>query len=522
MHDLVLEVLSGPTLSSRQLKLDEPRILGRSPECDWVLADAGISRRHAAIESRANGYYLRDLGSRAGTFVNDHAVDPDRPVPLAEHDRVRIGPWRFRVRREEAALARSPTHMTASVSLGSVTRIAAPVLAAERRLELLVEFAAITVNAENVQVIVRQLCDFAQRGSAARVVSAWLEDSGRYTLAASIPDTEAAFPCITELCEGARQGSVVQADIELPGSHGVRPVLAVALRVDKEIRGYVLAELTRPDPRQRADAAEFAHALARLAGLTLGNVERRDMERRVERLHADLEQAREVQRQILPPAHGQCAGTRYAFHVHPGRLVAGDLVDVFALDEYRCAVVLGDVAGAGVGAGFLMASVQAYLHAELLGTCDPAMAARRCNQYVSRVGGGRFATAWIGVVDSRERRIHYVDAGHGHGRHVRSNGHPSKFEGRGAIPLGIDAGAHFEAEHLMLDAGERLILYSDGIAEIRGNNGDTFAPLVLDQILRRGTHPQGDVSSVIAGLELFAGGSMPSDDASILAFDLPD
>jgi sigma-B regulation protein RsbU (phosphoserine phosphatase) len=246
------------------------------------------------------------------------------------------------------------------------------------------------------------------------------------------------------------------------------------------------------------------------------------MERRVERLHADLDQAREVQRQILPPAHGTYSGTRYAFHVHPGRLVAGDLVDVFALDEHRCAVVLGDVAGAGVGAGFLMASVQAYLHAELLGTRDPALAARRCNQYVSRVGGGRFATAWIGVVDSRARSIHYVDAGHGHGRHVRGDGNPYKFEGRGAIPLGIDAGACFEAEHLALDAGERLILYSDGIAEIRGANGDTFAPLVLDRILRRGCSPQADVSAVIAGLELFAGGSMPSDDASILAFDLPD
>ncbi len=522
MHDLILEVLSGPALPSPQLRLDEPRILGRSPECDWVLADPGISRRHAGIEARNGGLFLRDLGSRAGTFVNDHIVDPERPVPLAEHDRLRIGPWRFRVRKEEAAPARNLTAPMSSVSLGSVTRIAAPVLAAERRLELLVEFAATTVNADNVQAIVRNLCDFAQRGSAARVVSAWLEVEDRFELVASIPESEPAFPCITELCDGARQGSVVQADIELPGNPGIRPVLAVALRVDKDIRGYLFAELTRPDPRQRADAAEFAHALARLAGLTLGNVERRDMERRVERLHADLDQAREVQRQILPPAHGQYAGTRYAFHVHPGRLVAGDLVDVFALDDHRCAVVLGDVAGAGVGAGFLMASVQAYLHAELLGTRDPALAAMRCNQYVSRVGGGRFATAWIGVVDSRARRIHYVDAGHGHGRHVRGDGTPYKFDGRGSIPLGIDASAVFESEQLILAANERLILYSDGIAEIRGANGDTFEPLVLDQILRRGTHPHGDVSAVIAGLELFAGGSMPSDDASILAFDLPD
>jgi serine phosphatase RsbU (regulator of sigma subunit) len=146
----------------------------------------------------------------------------------------------------------------------------------------------------------------------------------------------------------------------------------------------------------------------------------------------------------------------------------------------------------------------------------------RCNKYVSRVGGGRFATAWIGVVDSRTRRIHYVDAGHGHGRHVRGDGHPYKLEGRGSIPLGIDSMTHFESEQLMLGSDERLILYSDGIAEIRGVNGDTFEPLVLDQILRRGRNPQADVSAVIAGLELFAGGSMPSDDASILAFDLPD
>lgn len=439
MHDLVLEVLSGPALESRQLRLDAPRVLGRSPECDWVLADPGISRRHAGIERRSAGLYLRDLGSRAGTFVNDHAVDPERPVPLAEHDRVRIGPWRFRVRREESESAHNPANVGSPVSLGSVTRIAVPVLAAERRLELLVEFAAITVNAEDVTSVVHHLCDFAHRGSGARVASVWLYADGGFEAAASLPAGETPFPCIAEVIESAGHGSVVQADIELPGSSGVRPVIAVALRVDKEVRGYLLAELMRPDARQRADAAEFAHALARLAGLTLGNVERRTMERRVERLHADLDQAREVQRQILPPTHGVCAGTRYAFHVHPGRLVAGDLVDVFALDEHRCAVVLGDVAGAGVGAGFLMASVQAYLHAELLETCDPALAARRCNQYVSRVGGGRFATVWIGVVDGRARCVCFVDAGHGHGRHIDANGRPRELVSRGAIPLGIDA-----------------------------------------------------------------------------------
>ena len=79
MHDLVLEILSGPALPSRQLTLDEPRVLGRHPDSDWVLADAGVSRRHAGIEQRGSVLYLRDLGSRAGTFVNDQQVDPNHP-----------------------------------------------------------------------------------------------------------------------------------------------------------------------------------------------------------------------------------------------------------------------------------------------------------------------------------------------------------------------------------------------------------------------------------------------------------
>lgn len=512
---LVLEVLSGPPLAAKWIDLDQTRLLGRSPECDLVLPDPGVSRRHASIEARGDSLLLQDLGSRAGTLINDAAVEPNSATELCEHDRVRIGPWRFRVRREASKAA-----TVAPVSLGSVTHIAAPVLAAERRLELIVEFAAHTVNAIDRAGVVEQLADFAQRGTGGRVASVLLENEGELQLSASMPATVTALAPLPELIDAAREGGVVQADVDLPGLNGVRPILAAALRVDKDVRGFLLVELMRPEPRQRADAAEFVHALVRLAGMTLGNVQRREVERRVERLHADLDQAREVQRRILPPASGTCAGTRYAFHVHPGRLVAGDMVDVFAIDARRCAVILGDIAGAGVGAGFLMASVQAYLHAELMETGDPAVAATRCNQYVSRVGGGRFATAWIGIVDALTRDVRFVDAGHGHGRIVDAAGTPRVMVARGAIPIGIDAHAHFASETLHLGRGERIVLFSDGVAEIRNAIGAVFAPDELDRTLRRSRQPESDIAEIIAGMEIFAGGQMPSDDASVLSFDV--
>jgi phosphoserine phosphatase RsbU/P len=518
MPELVLELLSGPELPARQWPLALGLVLGRSAECALVLPDAGVSRRHAAIEERGGQLCLRDLGSRAGTYLNDRAVDPLRPASIAEHDRIRIGPWRFRVRRDETPAARS---LPGAVSQGSVTQIATPLLAAERRLELLVEFAATTASADDAALISLHLADFARRGTNARTSTVWVAVEDGWILAAAQPEGISAPPLPAEVLEAARAGGVVQADVALPGESAARALLAVALRVDKEVRALLLVELATPDRRQRADGAEFAHALARLAGLTLGNFERRDIERRHERLAADLEQARDVQRRILPVQQGLAAGTRYALHVHPGRLVAGDLVDVFAVDERHCAVILGDVAGAGVGAGFLMASVQAYLHAELLETGDPATAARRCNRYVSRVGGGRFATAWIGIVDSVARRIRYVDAGHGLGTRITVGGDSRPLGGRGSIPLGIDAGAGFEAEDLDLAHGERVVLYSDGVAEIRSPAGTAFAPEALAHSLTLGGHPEADVAAVMAELARFAGGALPSDDASILAFDLP-
>ena len=263
---------------------------------------------------------------------------------------------------------------------------------------------------------------------------------------------------------------------------------------------------------------ESLHALARLAGFSAGNIERRSVEKRIERLSADLAQAHQVQQAILPPTTGSLSGVNYALHVHPGRVVAGDLVDIFAINDDLCAFVLGDVSGAGFGAAVQMAAAQAYLHAELTETHDPAIAATRCNAFLARFGGGRFVTAWIGVLNAKTGEMRVVDAGHGHARILRnvnatsSASAPKLF---GAIPLGIDSHAEYVSETLKLERGDRLVLYSDGIAEHRGTDGTDFSAH-LDAILNSSADSAKDVSTVMAALEVHAG-RLPDDDATILS-----
>src|SRR4051812_20305130 len=84
----VLKLLSGPR-PGRSFAIErEVMSLGRDPACDIVLASKLVSRRHARIVHRPDGYYLEDLGSTGGTQLNDRAVDG--PVRLSDGDQIRI------------------------------------------------------------------------------------------------------------------------------------------------------------------------------------------------------------------------------------------------------------------------------------------------------------------------------------------------------------------------------------------------------------------------------------------------
>ena len=510
--ELKLEQVGGPALATPSFAIGKRVLFGRGSDSDVLLADPEVSRRHALMEWRGERWLLLDLGSRAGTYLNDLRLDADKAAPVHEHDRVRIGPWRFRVRT--VGTAGSPRAATVR-ALGSATQLAMPILAAERRLELLVEFVAAAGAARTPERLNLVIVDFAQRGSNAKTASLWANDPNLQGLAWLPADAQIAP--LPDAFEASDHGGVVPVELrESPQ----RWALVAALRVDSEALNYLQLEFA-PGEVLKPETSELIHALARMAGLSLANFERRDAEQRIARLHNDLDQAHEVQQRMLPASQGALAGLRYALHVHPGRLVAGDLVDIFALSEHCTAILLGDVSGAGFGAAVMMSSAQAYLHSELLETRDPALAAKRCNDYLTRVGGGRFVTAWIGVFDRSDQSLRVVDAGHGHARCVAVDRSVRTLQLSGGIPLGIDLHAQFKVETLQLGAGERLVLYSDGVAEHRGTGSQAFVEHI-DSLLRHSPSCERDVSDLLAALELHGGGRLPDDDATLLAVQRVD
>ena len=222
----------------------------------------------------------------------------------------------------------------------------------------------------------------------------------------------------------------------------------------------------------------------------------------------------------MPQASGIVGSLRYASLSVPGRLVAGDLLDVIAIDDRRTMLMLGDVSGKGVGAAVLMASTQSYLRASSEHVDDPAALLDKLNTHVlGRSGSGTFVTMLLAIVDSGADMVHVADAGHAHWC-LALPGEPARIvEIERALPVGIAESLACPVARLPFAAGSRLIVFSDGLVEQRDADGHEFGMDRVLAVLETSASVEDDVARLLEALRAHAGGSSFADDLTIGSFE---
>ena len=95
---LTLEAISGPPLGAIVPAPDKTTVLGRSSQTDVVLGDEAVSRRHCTISAHQGTWFIEDLGSRHGTYVQSVKLTAGERMPLRHGDVVGVGPWMFRAK----------------------------------------------------------------------------------------------------------------------------------------------------------------------------------------------------------------------------------------------------------------------------------------------------------------------------------------------------------------------------------------------------------------------------------------
>jgi phosphoserine phosphatase RsbU/P len=238
----------------------------------------------------------------------------------------------------------------------------------------------------------------------------------------------------------------------------------------------------------------------------------------------DLEIARDIQSWLLPSTPPLVPGLAIAFATRPANTVAGDYYDVFARPgtapaESRFLLAVADVAGKSIPAALLMATFQASLKTLSALPCSLAELATGMNKYAcsNSQGGLRFTTAFLAEFDPVTRALTYINAGHNAPILRRGAGAVDRLT-IGGLPFGILPAAGYESGSLILQAGDWLAIYTDGVIEAMNQRDEEYGEQRLLQVLNAGTATAPDemLRRVVGDVDAFVGATPQHDDITCL------
>jgi sigma-B regulation protein RsbU (phosphoserine phosphatase) len=512
--------------------------VGREEDNNLSFADTMLSRYHAEFRDRAGRFYVVDLDSSNGTYVNGEKG-------LRDGDVVALGGISLVFRETELPAPGETAHLgvvganfmdelTPSVMSRFVDVTA---LAREDR------GLAAVCQATNALVAHHPLPELY-----VRILDAILDAVPGQRSALILLEGDPPVPRLKAIRahSGADTGAIRQ-DIALRalegrdaflvcdvsentavrnlGANPIGSVMCAPLRSTSNELGpgrvlgmiYIDSQSDRPPLTERD-----LHIFIMMANITATKIENaRLLEESLknQRIEEDMRLAAQIQSELLPHSSPRVAGYHVYGTTEPCRRVGGDYFD-FEHDSRRLDMVLADVSGKGTGAAMLMgalrATVRAHWHDGPLGEAT----AKINRTFHQTVPADKFATAFLARLDPPSGCLEYVNAGHNHPLLVRPNGEWCNLEAGGTV-LGAFSESAYEEGMVVMEPGSCLIVFSDGVSDAWIDQAEADRQLVKLVLARK----PGEAAALRD--EIFRAVDQAKDDRSLIilervADDVPD
>ncbi len=531
----------------REVEISKPEFtMGRQSDRDLVLLDSRVSRRHARILKTPQGYVLEDTGSRHGTYVNGALVSS---CLLKSGDQINLGV------AESHGLSFLMQEAELPGLLEQVGRAAESPAPQLQHLSLLLQMAQTLYRSPRLEKVLTALVDSALSVTGADRGLLFLRDSeeglklrvaraqGEISLepapddySKSVVERVAKTGREEMVLEEAATGRATNETVTIQG--GVRGVVAVPLQRSpvSDVRGESIAGVAAEqlgvlylDSRARATSLtgldrEVLQTLAVQGATVIENARLLSLAREQERVQHELALARNIQQNLLPQ---ELPASSY-FDVHaftvPSSSVGGDYYDAITLPENRFGFAVADVSGKGLPAAILSANLQGAFAAVAAGDLELRVIFSRVNDFLrERSGEAMYATMFYGVI-APDGEFEFVNAGHTYPLLVRSNGTVQPLE-TSSFPLGLFAGAAYDAGSTQLAPADLVLLFSDGLTEAQNFRNELFGESRLDSVASECAKlPAADASEkILKAVREFVGPAPPSDDLTlvVLRFGTP-
>jgi sigma-B regulation protein RsbU (phosphoserine phosphatase) len=529
---LVVEYGGERRVVSGQVGAGKPLTIGRSVEMDVVLPYGFLSRRQAEIVWGEAGLEVVSVGA-AACFVNGAQVTRGA---LRAGDEVRFGSVEGPMLRlaEEATLgaAGGETQVGHSIldALGELKKPSGAE-ADLAKLTWFVEAAQRLNKRDAVGEILAALIDTTlELTQVERGFVFFVDAAGGMTLAAgrgsggeTLVDTPTiSRSAIRRAVEGSSEYIVtdtLSADAAAPSEsvmvQNIRAIICIPLRkrVAADGTATLLGVLYLDSRVQRSEMTRLdsglLHTIATEAALLLENATLVQEEMEARQYREELRLASEIQSSLMSVRLPQLPYAEVEANSIPCKGIGGDFYDAVCFDE-KLYVVVADISGKGVSAAVLASTLQGLIHGQISSGLGLVAIAEVANRYICSKEIRKYATMLL-LRMSPDGTVEYINCGHvqpmlqGAGGGVRVLGNCN-------MPVGLFADAGYTSEVLRMEAGERLLIPTDGVTEAEDRGERLFGEERLQALLEAGA----SLRRVFEEIAVFSEGAPAQDDCTMV------
>jgi sigma-B regulation protein RsbU (phosphoserine phosphatase) len=527
-----------------------PFRIGRHPENQLVLRDNRASRTHAQIVRSDGEFYLEDLASRHGTYVNGVRIQRHK---LRHGDRIEFAAQEsYQLVFQLAGTAFHQLLETLPTLEKGASALPPDAAGNLAKLRAVMEVARALQTSLSVNDVLAAVVDAALLVTGAERGFLLWRDGDRLEVRVArdrrgTPLTESDLRVPRRLIRRALETrrELLSMQFDPLSEQGVSPDLSVA---GLDLRAVVCVPLVRirvgsSQETSALDAAAdtvgllYMDSRAGNADLSAGNREllqtlaleastileharllEREQDRR--KIEHELTLAREIQRSLAPVHLPQTGWLRASGSSEPSYQVSGDSYDLVPLADGRWAAAVADVSGKGVSSALLACFLQGAFASAAKTASDPAAMMGLINRFLNeRTGGEKYATVFCGTV-RRDGRLEYVNAGHCPAILIAPDGRLDVLETTG-FPVGLLPDAEFEAGSRMLLPGHKVVIYSDGVSEAHGPQGEFYGTGRLHSVARAQAAASAEAlhEAILDDLARFTQGLPQADDVTLLVLE---
>lgn len=507
-------------------------IVGREKSCDIHLDDDAVSRKHARLYYDRGSFYLQDLHSKNGLYVNGEKIEV---CQLGNLDYVQIGGATLhfyygegdfpedRLSLQTGEFIRETLlkisqeiknkNMLDEVLTAIFDGLVAVTRAQEGTLFLLNESGELERKFDrNLQVFDEQSPTGTRISEIAKMI---VENQNHYALLFS--GKGRFFENLREACEFNCK------------------ILALALR-SRRLGGFKLTEknilgtafLRLPQTANKLDEKKVSllESLLSQAVVAIENSFLYNEALVKRRIDNELEVARQIQNRLLPRKIAAIPNAQIAAYSKAHGYVGGDYYDVLPIGEEACALAMADISGKGIGAALMMSSLQGSLRAQISYENRPEQIVEHINRIFRESSlDNLFATFFFGIYAYPQRTLCYVNAGHNPPLVLKQGGEAIHLKSS-AAPLGILEKNHGEEQTVQLGQGDVVLFYTDGLTEAMNTEIKQLGLPAIKDFLKKviaeqpGATAQSLLDQLLAMVAAHVGRQPQHDDLTILLLKL--